>query len=441
MASSEPYFGPEMVDRDDGGVLVRELKAATAFLIGSAPIHEVHLTAEARAEYINKKILIRRRADITAHFGPIRDGYTIPQALNAMFDEAEDKGIGTICVVNVFDPDVHKDGGDLPDPSLITNLNIIGDFDAAGVPSGLKVAYGCFQSFGWFPKLILAPGFSGVTGVATEMEIVANKIRARFLRDAPVGTTPQQAIEARGVSGLYDWQSNSTRDVLCWPRWTGVNKDDTSVNAGKIEIQPYSQYLAGLWLRTIVELGYHHSPSNRPVYGGDGPNQEVLYIPGDLQSDVQLLRGAGIVTAEERWGKGPHSSGNRSAAYPTVTDMRNFLHVQFIEDVMDEAVLFFLDEWKDRNANPASIEMIEDRINAWLGTKMTGSDPVLYSARFSFDREKTTPASVADGWLFWKLEYAPVGIMERLSVERWINIDLIRNPLGLATAEAPAIAA
>lgn len=441
MATTEPYFGPEVVDRDSGGELVRELKAATAFIVGTAPIHEVHATAQDRAPYINKKIIIRKRSEIATHFGPARDGYTLPQALDAMFDQAEDRGIGTICVVNVFDPDVHKDGASAPDPSLVTNLDIVGEFDASGVPSGMKMAYSCFQSFGWFPKIMLAPGFSGLVGVRAEGLVIGNRIKARFLHDAPLGVTPQQCIEARGAGGLFDWQSNLPRHLLLFPHMMALNTDTTSANAGKAIAEPYSARFAGVMLRTVVELGYHHSPSNRPIYGIEDAAQDILYIPGDMQSDVQLLRGAGIITCEERWGKGPHTSGNRSAAFPTVTDMRNFIHVQFIEDVMDEAVLFFLDEWKDRNANPASIENIEDKINAWLGTKMSGSDPVLYDGRFSFDRTKTTPETVADGWLFWKLEYAPVGIMERLTVERWINIDLIRNALGLSTSTAPNVPA
>ena len=356
---TEPFFGPEVVDRDVGGSFVRELKAATAFIVGTAPIHEVHLSAAERAPYINKKILVRKRTDIATYFGPARDGYTLPQALDAMFDQAEDRGIGTICVVNVFDPDVHKDGNDDPDLSQVTNLDIIGAFDVNGVPSGLQCAYSCFQSFGWFPKIMLAPGFSGLVGVAAEMEVISHRIRARALRDAPLGTTPQQVIEARGADGLFNWQSNSTRDILCFPHMMAVNKDDLSANAGKAVAEPYSARLAGVMLRTVVEYGYHHSPSNRPIRGIEDAAQDILYIPGDLQSDMQLLRGAGIVTCEERWGKGPHTSGNRSAAFPVSTDMRGFIHVQYIEDVMDEAVLFFLDEWKDRNANPASIEYIE----------------------------------------------------------------------------------
>lgn len=440
MASSERYFGPEVVDVDEGGLLVRELKAATAFLIGTAPIHEVHATPAARAAYINKPILIRRQSDITRHFGPVRDGYTIPQKLNAMFSKARTAGIGTICVVNVFDPAVHKDGANAPDPSRVTALDVIGTFDAAGNPSGLKLAYSCYQAYGWFPKILLATGFDGLSGVRAELGVIAGRIRARYLLDAPLGVTVQQVIEARGPSGSFDWQTSDRRAILCWPHMKVVNLDPVSPTAGKPIADAYSAHLAGVMLSSVMEYGYHHSPSNRPIAGIEEAAQQVLYIPGDKTSDVQELRGAGIVTVEERWGKGPHVSGNRSAAYPAVTDMRNFIHVQFIEDVMDEAILHFLDEWKDRNANPASLEKVEDRINAYGLSKTVGKDPALYDFRFSFDRKKTTPASIADGWLYWRQDYAPVGLMERLTVERSINIDLIRNALGLATATDPQVA-
>ncbi len=176
---AERIFGPEIVDANEDGVLVRELKAATAFLIGTAHIHEVHETTAEQAKYINKPVLIRREKDIAKYFGPFRDGYTLPQKLRAMFKQSQTRGIGTICVVNVFDPTVHKDDDDKPDPSKVDALDIIGAFDAMGNPSGLKLAYSCYQRFGWFPKNIGAPGFDGLTGVRAEMAAICARIRAR----------------------------------------------------------------------------------------------------------------------------------------------------------------------------------------------------------------------------------------------------------------------
>lgn len=430
---AERKYGAEIVTVDDGGTTVTELKAATALLVGTAPIQEVHATAEERAAYVNKKILIKRRDQIAEYFGPVRDGYTIPAALHQMFDQEGTQGIGTICVVNVFDPDTHVTDGN-PDPSVVTNLEIIGTFDAAGQPSGLQHAYACYQSFGWFPKFLLVPGFSTLTGVRTTMQTIANKVRARYFLDAPLGVSAQQVIEARGDGGDFDWQVSSRRAVGCWPYLKFVDLDPNSETAGEKVPLWYSPVLAAIWMRYIVEVGYHHSPSNREIICEE-PAQECLYIPGDFTSDVQEMRANGIVTCEERHGKGPHTSGNRSMAWPTDTNMRNFLHVQLIEDVLHEAVLHYLDQWKDRNGNPANIELVEDRINAYGLGKTTGKDPALSGFRFAFDRQQTTTATVAEGHYYWTMKWAPVGVMEWLTVNDWIDTDLLGDPLGLSTAD------
>ena len=441
MATTDPFFGPEIVDRPTLTGVVREHKAATAFLVGTAPVHLAHTDEEERAKYINKPIIIYQQSDIETYFGPSKSGYTIPQALKSIFRQMKNRGVGTIVVVNVFDPDVHKDDSDNPDPSQVTNVDIIGGFDTGGNPGGISHAYSMFYRFGWFPKILLAPGFANATGVATAMEAVANRINARFLWDAPIGTTVQQTLEARGPAGLYNWQTNNRRMNLLMPHMKEVDLDEDSPTYGELIPEPYSSTFAGVWLSSILEYGYHHSPSNRPIVTEDA-QQEILYIPGDYQSDVQQLRGAGIICCEESWGKGIHTSGNRNAAYPTDTDQRNSLHALFITDMMDEAVLFFMDQWKDRNPTPASFDMQEDRINSFLNTKSTGSDPALYGGRFWFDREATTPELVADNWFKYQMPLQPVGVYERMTMERWINIEFSRNALQLAGSNgAPAGAA
>ena len=431
--STEPYFGAEIVDRQTEAGVVREFKAATAYLVGTAPIQEVHDTPAKRAGYIGTDIVIRKREDITTHFGPHREGYTIPRSLDAMFDQAEEKGIGTIVVQNVFDPDTHQDVGSQPDPAEVTNLDIMGTFDAAGHPSGLKRMYTQFQTFGWFPKHLLCPGFSLMPGVASEMQVISNRVRSRYYVDAPLGATLQQVIAARGAGGDFDFQIDSTRAVLCWPHRQAVDTDPTSSTAGEIVPEPYSARLCGVWLKSIMEYGYHHSPSNRTIEGDEGGAQEITYIPGDASDDTQLARGAGIVSFAGHYAKGDRTQGNRSAAYPASADFRTMLHIQFIEDMMDEAVLFFLDDrLKDRNTSPAKLSRIEEDINAYLASKSAGEDPVLYGGHFWFDKELTTPRSVLDGRVFYQQDYAPVGVAERITVKRGINLELIREPLGLS---------
>jgi len=434
MAVTDPYFGPEVVDRPLGATVVLEQKAATAYIVGTAPVHIAHPGPGEAAAFVETDIIIRSAAEAVAAFGPVTAGYTLPTALEAIFDQAQTRGIGTLVVRNVFNPATHLDGEEpvAPDVSEVTVTDIIGAFGADGTPTGLKGAYGCYQKFGWFPKFVHAPGFGMGTGVRAELETICNRIRARSFLDAPPAATVQDAIEARGNDGDFNWQLANRRLVLCWPEMLVAR-------GASIVAEPYSSRLLGVWLSSILEHGYHHSPSNRPIFGIEGTRPPVLYIPGDPASDAQLLRGAGIVTTQERWGQGPHTAGNRSSAYPTDPDMRNFLHVQFIQDMLDEAVLFFLDAFADRNATPARIERVEEDVNAFIRAKTavdpaSGHDPALYDGRFWFDRQRTTVQSVAEGQFFYGLDYAPVGVMERITVERGINIDLIADPLGLASA-------
>lgn len=416
-----PYFGVEITETGAGTAQVSEQTAATCFLVGTAPVGDVHATAEERAPYINNSVLITSEEDAIAAFGEPTAGYTIPAALKAMFAKAGTKGIGTIEVHNVFDPDTHATVAD------VTPADVIGGFDAAGTPTGLYAAYGSYQRFGRFNKFLAAPGFTLSTGVRAALETIANRTRARAPIDAPFGSTWQQAIEARGVAGPFDWNFASRRLIPLWP---GMEVADAETNGTRLD--PYSPHFLGVWLSSILEYGYHYSPSNRPLSGIEELEVPVTYIPGVANSDPQLLRAAGIVTAEARYGKGPHTSGNRSAAYPTDTDMRNFLHVQLIEDVLDESVIHYLDQFKDRTGSPARIETMEEGINAFLRSQMTGDDPAISDGHFRFDRTRTTAATVAQGQFYWSLQYAPTGVMEDIIVDRNIDLALITDALGLA---------
>ncbi len=120
----------------------------------------------------------------------------------------------------------------------------------------------------------------------------------------------------------------------------------------------------------------------------------------------------------------------------TKTSMLTFFHAQYTQDVLDEAVLHFLDEKKDRVGSLARIEQIEDAINAWGIGKTGGNDPELSGFRFAFDRELMSAAYAADGWFHYTLEFAPTGIMETITVRRSININLLADALGLSQAEA-----
>ena len=418
------HHGPEIIEYEGAEGTIREVKSSVTMIVGTAPVHLVHENAEARAAYINRRIVIRSVKDAVAAFGPNTAGFTLVAAIESIFNKTiNGQGGGTVIAVNVFDPDVHQDGGQ-PDPALVTAADIIGTVDTAGIYSGFQLAYGAFNSLGYFPKVLLAPGFSTLPGVRAAMEVIANKIHAIHLDDLPLGLTVQQALEQRGTAGGYN--TSSERALLFYPHVKALDSI-----TGEMTLQPYSQHYAGVLVASDLAYGYHHSPSNREMADVYGLERDIYHHAGDYQSDTNLLNGAGLITVRNNYGSGFLTFGNRSAAFPTSTDMRNFVHARRIFDMIHESVLYYAMEKTDRLATAVNIDIVEEDVNAFLRSKE--GDGALYGGRCTFDRTKTTKRTVADGHVFYKLELMPTGLTERLTFDSYLDLDFAKAALGLTS--------
>jgi uncharacterized protein len=414
------HHGVEVIEHTESGNIIRDVKSAVTYLCGTAPIQDVHATALAREDYINKRVIIRTRAEAAAAFGVHKAGYTIPAALDAIFDQGDG---GTIIVNNVFDPDAHQTAG-TPDPSLVTTTDINGSVDADGIATGLSGAYECYSKFGYFPKLFIAPGYSPVSTVRAEMDVIASRLHAMAICDLPLGLTKQEAVTARGVGGSAN--TSSSRTVLTFPY---VEIEDTT-GAAETRLDPLSSRMAGMIIASDLTYGYHHSPSNREIKGVVGLELPINFYPSDYQNDTNLLNEAGIVTAMQYFGSGIRLFGNRSAAYPTSTYVDNFIHARRILDMTHEAIIFYMMSFVDRLGTRQNVEAVEDAVNAWLRTKI--NDGVFYGASFRFDTEKNTAAQVADGRFYYKLSCHPVSVMERITIDSYVDTKFIANALSLA---------
>jgi len=431
MAGENYHHGPEIIENFDGTASVVDVKAAVTLLIGTAPIQTLYTTPQTRAPYINQPIVIRTQKQASAAFGDpsaaTSAGYTIPQALFSAFNkDITGKGAGTWIVVNVFDPDVHKTSN-VPDPTLVAASDIIGGIDVAGRPRGLDIAYACYNRFGFFPRRIIAPYFTGLAGVTEKMLIVANKVRGHALFDLPAGMTKQAALESRGVGGAFNVASQ--RAVLCYPR---VNALD-AVTGGN-SLQPYSQHFAGVWNVASMQIGPHRSPSNRPMPDVTGTETDIYFASGAYDSDTDFLNEVGIVTTMTSFGAGFNTWGAASAAWPTVHDQMSWLHGRATMDVVEDAILFYTVPWIDNIASPANVDALEERVRAYLHTKEPGGDGWLYGSRFYFDRKRNTAEQIANqGRLYYHLDTAIVGLMHRLTIESYIDLNLVNTALGLVT--------
>jgi phage tail sheath protein FI len=412
--------GVETIEILQGPVPVREVKSAVVFLVGTAP---VHLTVPAGMsandwynQVVNQPILILSKDDAVKYFGNPTPNYTIPYALDAIFDHG-----GTTCiVVNVFDPRIHSTNG-TPDPTKVQASDIIGTIDATtGQRKGLEIIDELYSRFGFTAKLLLAPVYCESPAVASAMISKAETKRALALIDAPVGMTVQQVITARGTGGQLN--TSSYRAVICYPH---VKIYDTATNSERLE--PLSQRLAGVIARTDHDEGYWFSPSNHEIFAITGIERPITASINDANTEANLLNENGILTVFNSFGTGYRVWGNRTAAFPTYTDPKNFINVRRTADIIAESIEYATLQFLDKPITVA-IDGVLSMVNAFIRT-MIGRG-ALVDGKCYFIKDKNPADQLALGHLTFTYEIMPPTPAERITFEQVINIDLLKKLAG-----------
>ena len=462
--------GVETVEVERGPRPVRTVKSAVIGLIGTAPIGAVNVSTLTLSE------------KDAAGFGPQLPGFTIPQALDAIYNH----GAGTVIVINVLDPATHKtavaneaiafdastdrvklahgavaalvvkstDGAttyvagtdytadlvtgeivrikgggivaggsakanyDYSDPTKVTAADIIGAVNEAGVRTGLKALKDTYNLFGFFAKILIAPAFCTQNSVATELIAMADQLGAIAYIDAPIGTTYAQALAGRGPAGTINFNTSSDRVRLCYPH---VKVYDPVLNAERLE--PLSARAAGLRAKVDLDKGFWWSSSNQELAGVIGVERQLSAMIDDPQSEVNLLNEVGITTVFNSYGTGLRLWGNRSAAWPTVTHMRNFENVRRTGDVINESIRYFSQQYIDMPLNQALIDSLVESVNGY-GRKLIG-DGALIGFKAWYDPARNEATELAAGHLLISYKYTPPPPLERLTYETEITSEYL----------------
>ncbi|MFZ1538632.1 MAG: phage tail sheath subtilisin-like domain-containing protein, partial [Chromatiaceae bacterium] len=436
---------------------------------------------------LNSFKLITNDRDARRYFGADRGGFTLPWALDAIFDQ----GNGPIVLaVNVLDPATHvtavtnevltlsaagqvslahpqvsalviksSDGattralgtdytvdaasgvvtkvaglvtGDKAsynwlDPSQITSADIIGAVDAAGERTALQSFLDTYQELGFYPKLLITPGYSTADAVATELQVLATKLRAMALIDAPIGTTVQDAITGRGPAGEINFNYSGDRMILCYPH---VKKYDPSTDTELL--RPMSPFLAGRFGATDQAKGYWWSASNQEILGITGVEIKLTSMINDPTTETNLLNEAGIVTLFNSFGTGIRTWGNRSAAWPVLTHPRNFINIRRTADVIHESIEYSMMQFLDAPISDALIDAITESVNMFLRTLiMRGA---LIDGKCFWDKAKNPYTEIALGHLTFDIQFMPPPPLERISFESFIDIKMLQALTGVVGA-------
>ena len=463
--------GVEVIELNRGPVPVQIVKSAVIALIGTAP-----------SGPRNEPVLVLSERD-AAQFGAQIPGFTIPQALAAIFAQ----GAGTVIVVNVFDSSTntaavtgeartvengrfklqnaplsnlvitttsgspttlvlgtdyavdafgnvtildrvaYPDATNLLaaysrlDASTVTNAQVIGGVDGVtGARSGLRVYDLVFNLFGFVPRIWIAPGFSTVAAISAELVVYANRYRGHALIDAPIGTTVSGAIAGRGPAGSINFNTSSKRAVLCYPHLRAFDlATEANVN------RPFSSYLAGVIASTDLSEGFWVSPSNKEIKGIVGSERNITAHISDPQSEANLLNENGIVTLFNSFGTGLRSWGNRSAAFPSSTAPSNFINVQRTADILHESLERACLQFIDRPINQALIDAIRDTVNAFMRTLVQRG--AIIDGVCTYDPAKNEPTQLASGQIVFDIEFMPPTPAERITFDSFINIEILRQ--------------
>lgn len=312
---------------------------------------------------------------------------------------------------------------DHADVSLITAADVIGTTNIAGERTGMQGFLNCYNRFGFFPKILIAPAYCTQKSVAVELEVLAaqQKCRAVALVDAPIGTTRDQALTGRGPDGAINFAFSSDRVVLCFPH---LKVYDLATDSERLE--PFSARLAGVIAATDHEHGYWFSPSNKVIKGIVGSELDLSAMINDPTSDVNLLNEAGIVTIFNSFGTGLRTWGNRSSAFPASTAQSNFIQTRRTADMVHESLEYAMLQFIDQPMTDAIIDSVLETANGFIRV-LIGRSALIQGSRVEWLKERNPDVQMAAGHLVFSTTMLPPPPAERITFESFIDITLLRN--------------
>jgi len=331
------------------------------------------------------------------------------------------------------------------DPSKVADADLIGAV-TMGVYTGMQAFLTCTSLMGFTPHILIVPAYAaGGTGVgskdatvATAMIALASTIKAFALLDSTPATTVATALSNRS-NVATPFGTASYRAVLCYPCLDftdlGFVPTGTTINtAGAVINQvanttvdgPLSAWVAGAWSSQIVNRGFWWSPSNVTLNGPIGPDVQIYMSYTDPQADTNTLNAAGIFTVLNMFGTGLRSWGDRSAAYPTYTDVSTFLPVRMVLDIVELSIQLASLQFLDQPISTGLINNVLLSINGFL-RDLIRQGGLLPGSNISYNPGDNPPLSLAAGIITFAVNLMGPPPAEHIIYSFVVNTALLAN--------------
>lgn len=444
----------------------------------------IALTGLAPKGPVNTLTLVQTSNDL-AQFGSEVPGMTIPQALNAIFANQPTQ----VLVVNVYDPTdvtavvkevvtitngkgklafcpigplttIYQSNGTTVIAAVLGTDYTVDDFGnikalTSTLPNGgIKITYNkadvssygatdiigangaprtgmqlfrqAFSTYGFKPKIIIAPGFSSLVGVEAEMASMGTRYKAVYFVDAPAGTALADIYTSRGPAGpIAAFNTGDTRGNLLYPMPMATDK-----YTGNNVVRFYSAYLAGLMAFVDATEGYWVSVSNHVIKGITGMELPITWDFTDAtgDTDANQLNANGIITIANGVGTGYLAWGNSSSAFPASTDVEQFTCVQRTFDMTEESIAFAMRPYADKPVTLAQVDTVVETVNAFIRTNMSRG-ALSQGSYCILDPEDNTADTLAAGQVVFFLDMMAPTPGQRFTFKVYSDTSLLASGL------------
>jgi hypothetical protein len=382
--------GVAVAEINQGIKKVKTSSSSVIGVIGTAP--------EATEDFpLNTPVLIAGSYTEAAKLGTAG---TLPAALEGILAQTG----AMVVVVRIAEGVASGEGNDAITAAEATMNNVIGSVSANGTYNGVYSFLASKSILGVTPRILCAPGFS-VKEVVTELNIIANRLRAIVVADCPANETNENLI--RFVSDCA-----SERIYAVYPQVLNT----------KNEAVPASPYVAGVIARTDNDDGFWVSPSNKAINGIIGLSKPIDFALGDASCRANYLNEQNITTIINQ--NGYKLWGNRSTAG---AGSYQFLCVRRTADVISDSILQSHLWAVDRNVVKNYLTDVTESVNAFLAALK--SQGAILAGKCVANRELNTAANITEGKVYFDFEFTPAYPAEQVTFRAYLSEDNIESIL------------